>query len=75
MFSGMGIRKGYSRSRRIPQQSGWKARTYVSGNACYRSGKKQKANAFFYSEKFEVNCDPAAKVHVFMKVSEDLKNI
>ncbi|CAG9581578.1 unnamed protein product [Danaus chrysippus] len=64
----IGIHQQYLRTRR-KQKEGWKARTYVSGDYCYKSLKKQRATAFFYSEKFEVNADPPAKLSIFMQVS------
>lgn len=63
----MGIHKDYLR-RRKKQKSGWRARTFMTGNFCFKSLKKQKGAAFFYSEKFEVNADPPAKMNIVMKV-------
>ncbi|XP_026739301.1 uncharacterized protein LOC113502122 [Trichoplusia ni] len=66
--SSMGIHKDYLRRRRR-QKSGWRARTFMTGNFCFKSLKKQKGAAFFYSEKFEVNADPPAKMNIVMKIS------
>lgn len=63
----MGIHREYLRARR-KQKSGWRARTYVTGDYCFKSLKKQRKTAFFYSEQFEVNADPPAKLNVIMKV-------
>lgn len=49
-------------------RSGWRSRTFVTGDYCYKSWKKQKRTAFFYSEKFEVQADPPAKLNVILKV-------
>ncbi|XP_063395740.1 uncharacterized protein LOC134680558 [Cydia fagiglandana] len=68
--SGLSVHKsGYLRKRR-EQQHGWRARTYLHGNFCFKSRKVQERQAhFFYSEKFAVHADPPAKLHVLMKLS------
>ncbi|XP_049878481.1 uncharacterized protein LOC126375542 [Pectinophora gossypiella] len=48
------------------EKHGWRARTYVSGNACFR--RKQKKYIIFYDEKFQVNADPPAKINVFIRI-------
>lgn len=68
----MGIHREYLRARR-KQKSGWRARTYVTGDYCFKSLKKQRKTAFFYSEQFEVNADPPAKLNVIMKVKTFIK--
>uniref|UniRef100_A0A2A4K1I3 Peptidase S1 domain-containing protein n=1 Tax=Heliothis virescens TaxID=7102 RepID=A0A2A4K1I3_HELVI len=68
----LGINKSFLRKRKR-QKSGWRARTYMSGSFCYKSMRKQKHAAFFYSEKFEVNADPPAKLNVIMKISAGIE--
>ncbi|CAH2102333.1 unnamed protein product [Euphydryas editha] len=70
--SSMGIHREYLRARR-KQKSGWRARTYVTGDYCFKSLKKQRKTAFFYSEQFEVNADPPAKLNVIMKLSAGIE--
>ncbi|RVE48143.1 hypothetical protein evm_007203 [Chilo suppressalis] len=62
----------YLRARKL-QKAGWKARTYVSGNYCFKSGKAQRHTAFFYSEQFEVKANPPAKLNIFMKISAGIE--
>ncbi|XP_072941110.1 uncharacterized protein [Epargyreus clarus] len=69
----IGIHNSFLRTRR-KQKAGWRARTYVTGNYCFKSQKKQDKNtAFFYSEKFEVNADPPAKLNIIMKISAGIE--
>ncbi|XP_073957095.1 uncharacterized protein [Choristoneura fumiferana] len=72
--SGIGIhRSGYLRTRKV-QKRGWRSRTYVTGNYCYKSLRKQaRKSSMFYSEKFEVNANPAAKLHINMKISAGIE--
>ncbi|XP_028178178.1 melanization protease 1-like, partial [Ostrinia furnacalis] len=71
--SSIAINKGnYLRARKV-QKAGWRARTYVTGNACFKSERRQRANSLFYSEKFEVNADPPAKLNIFMKISAGIE--
>ncbi|CAF4794957.1 unnamed protein product [Pieris macdunnoughi] len=67
-----GIKSRHLRARK-PQKFGWRARTYVSGNNCFKSLKKQRQAAFFYSERFEVNADPPGKLNIIMKVSAGIE--
>ncbi|VVC94886.1 unnamed protein product [Leptidea sinapis] len=62
----------YMRARR-KQQSGWRARTFVVGDNCFKSLKKQSQTAFFYNENFEVNADPPGKLNVIMKFSAGIE--
>ncbi|XP_063899108.1 uncharacterized protein LOC110375867 [Helicoverpa armigera] len=68
----VGINKSFLRKRK-KQKSGWRARTFMSGNHCYKSMRKQRRAAFFYSERFEVNTDPPAKLNVIMKISAGIE--
>ncbi|CAH0695266.1 unnamed protein product [Spodoptera exigua] len=68
--TGIGINKSYLRKRR-KQKSGWRARTFMTGNFCYLNTKFQKLASYFYSEKFEVNADPPAKLNVILKAYAD----
>ncbi|XP_050666759.1 uncharacterized protein LOC126966641 [Leptidea sinapis] len=70
--SRMGINREYMRARR-KQQSGWRARTFVVGDNCFKSLKKQSQTAFFYNENFEVNADPPGKLNVIMKFSAGIE--
>ncbi|KAL4716885.1 hypothetical protein ACJJTC_012696 [Scirpophaga incertulas] len=71
--SSMAVKRGtYFRSRKF-QKSGWKARTFVSGNTCFKSNKKQMLASFFYSENFEVNADPPAKINIKMEISAGIE--
>ncbi|KAF9421473.1 hypothetical protein HW555_002688, partial [Spodoptera exigua] len=69
---GIGINKSYLRKRR-KQKSGWRARTFMTGNFCYLNTKFQKLASYFYSEKFEVNADPPAKLNVILKISAGIE--
>lgn len=62
-----GYAKGYLRRRKQVTQ-GWKGRTFVCGNWCYKSQRKKNQLAFFYSEKFQVNADPPTMVNIFLQV-------
>lgn len=68
----MGIKNEYLRARRT-QKAGWRARTYAVGDYCFKSLKKQRATSFFYSEKFEVNANPPAKLNIIIKVKFSIK--
>ncbi|KAI8438705.1 hypothetical protein MSG28_011118, partial [Choristoneura fumiferana] len=47
---------------------------YISCNYCYKSLRKQaRKSSMFYSEKFEVNANPAAKLHINMKISAGIE--
>lgn len=51
-------------------KAGWKSRTYVVGDYCFKTVKRQqRSTSFFYSENFEVKADPPAKLNVILKVS------
>ncbi|KAJ8736284.1 hypothetical protein PYW08_006940 [Mythimna loreyi] len=70
---GKGINQSYLR-RRKKQRAGWRARTYLTGNFCYKSlFVQKKKSAFFYSERFEVHADPPAKLSVVMKISAGIE--
>ncbi|XP_059051079.1 uncharacterized protein LOC131845932 [Achroia grisella] len=71
--SSVSVQKGNFLRKRKVQKQGWRARTYVSGNTCYKSLKKQRLASFFYSEKFEVNADPPAKMNVIIKISAGIE--
>ncbi|XP_028041382.1 uncharacterized protein LOC114251357 [Bombyx mandarina] len=67
--SSMGIHSGYLRKRR-KMKAGWKSRTYVVGDYCFKTVKRQqRSTSFFYSENFEVKADPPAKLNVILKLS------
>ncbi|XP_047545165.1 uncharacterized protein LOC125077296 [Vanessa atalanta] len=68
----IGIHREYLRARR-KQKSGWRARTFVTGDYCFKSLKKQSRTAFFYSEKFEVNADPPGKMNIMIKISAGIE--
>ncbi|XP_034832639.1 uncharacterized protein [Maniola hyperantus] len=70
--SSMGIHREFLRSRK-KQRSGWRARTFVVGDYCFKSYRKMARTAFFYSENFEVNADPPAKMNVIMKISAGIE--
>ncbi|CAH2050604.1 unnamed protein product, partial [Iphiclides podalirius] len=70
--SSFGIRARYMEKQK-EQKYGWKGRTFVSGNYCYKSSKRQSRTAFFYSEKFVVEAGPQAKVTVFIKISAGIQ--
>ncbi|XP_041975774.1 uncharacterized protein LOC121730702 [Aricia agestis] len=68
----MGINREYLRTRR-KQQQGWRARTYVTGDHCFKSIKKQRRATLFYSEKFEVNGNTASKLNIIMSISAGIE--
>ncbi|CAG9796487.1 unnamed protein product [Diatraea saccharalis] len=69
----MAVNRGnYLRQRKL-QRQGWKARTYMSGNYCFKQNKAQKKTAFFYSEQFEVKADPPAKLNIAMMISAGIE--
>lgn len=66
-MEGIGIHREYLRVRK-KQKQGWRARTFVVGDYCFKGFRKMARTAFFYSETFDVNADPPAKMNVIMKV-------
>ncbi|CAK1602233.1 unnamed protein product [Parnassius mnemosyne] len=70
--SGIGIRTGFYRSQK-QQKYGWKGQTFVSGNYCFKSPKRQRRTVFFYSEKFVASAGPEAKLTIFIKISAGLE--
>nr|XP_049692378.1 uncharacterized protein LOC110375857 [Helicoverpa armigera] len=66
------INRSFLRKRKR-EKSGWRSRTFMSGNLCFKSLRKQKKAAFFYSERFEVNAEKGAKLNVIMKLSAGIE--
>ncbi|XP_068626500.1 uncharacterized protein [Battus philenor] len=68
----LGIRTSFRTKQKI-QKYGWRGRTFVSGNYCYMSPKRQRRTAFFYYERFAVTAGPSATITVFIKISAGIE--